>query len=241
MKKHIPNLLTLGNLFCGFLSIGYATHGDFRNAAMLIFIAMMLDAVDGRAARILGVSGTLGKELDSLADVVSFGVAPAFIAANSYFAHLGMWGYVLAGLFPLFGAYRLARFNITDSEESMKYFKGIPIPPAGGIVVFLVFFVKMIPLWIFVLIFYGVALMMVSTIKIPSLKDIPLPRYGTIITLFLFYMFYLVAKNQFESVPIFFYVALITYILFISMRFIKVKEIKIIRRKRKPRNKRRRF
>jgi len=241
MKKHIPNLLTLGNLFCGFLSIGYATQGDIRNAAILIFIAMMLDAVDGRAARILGVSGTLGKELDSLADVVSFGAAPAFIAASTYFAGLGMWGFVLAGIFPLFGAYRLARFNITDSEESMKYFKGIPIPPAGGIVVFLAFFVKLIPLWVFVLIFYGLALMMVSTIKIPSFKDIPLPRYGTIITLFLFYMFYLVAKNQFESVPIFFYVALITYFLFIGVRFIKVKEIKIIRRKRKPRNKRRRF
>jgi CDP-diacylglycerol--serine O-phosphatidyltransferase len=241
MKKHIPNLLTLGNLYCGFLSMGYVINGDIRNAAILIFIAMMLDAVDGRAARILGVQNNMGKELDSLADVVSFGAAPAFIAAHTYFAGLGMWGFVLAGLFPLFGAYRLARFNITSSDESMKYFRGIPIPPAGGIVVFLAFFVKLIPLWIFVLIFYGLALLMVSTIKIPSFKDIPLPRYGTIISLFLFYMFYLVAKNKFESVPIFFYVALAIYILFISVRFVKVKEIKIIRRRRPPRNKRRRF
>ncbi|MBH0156705.1 MULTISPECIES: CDP-diacylglycerol--serine O-phosphatidyltransferase [Bacillales] len=241
MKKHIPNLLTLGNLFCGFLSIGYVSNGDIRNAAILIFIAMMLDAVDGRAARILGVSGNLGKELDSLADVVSFGVAPAYFVANTYFAHLGMWGFLFAGLFPLFGAYRLARFNITAAEESMKYFKGIPIPLAGGIVVFLVFFVKWIPLWIFVLLFYGLGLLMVSTIKIPSFKDIPMPRYGTIISLFLFYMFYLLAKNRFESVPIFFYVALATYFLFIGVRFIKVKEIKIRRPRRPRRNKRRRF
>ena len=241
MKKHIPNLLTLGNLFCGFLSIGYVANGDIRNASILIFIAMMLDAVDGRAARILGVSGNLGKELDSLADVVSFGAAPAFIAANTYFSNIGMWGIVLTGIFPLFGAYRLARFNITPEDESMKYFKGIPIPLAGGIVVFLVFFVKWIPLWIFVLLFYGLGLLMVSTMKIPSFKDIPMPRYGTIITLFLFYMFYLVAKNQFESVPFFFYVALGTYFLFIGLRFVKVKEIKIRRPRRPRRNKRRRF
>ncbi|MBY6037142.1 CDP-diacylglycerol--serine O-phosphatidyltransferase [Fictibacillus nanhaiensis] len=235
MKKHIPNLLTLGNLYCGFLSIAYVMQGDIRNATILIFIAIMLDALDGRAARILGVSNAIGKELDSLADVVSFGVAPAFLVAHTYFAHLDMWGVIVAGLFPLFGAYRLARFNITSSEESMKYFRGIPITLAGGIVAFLILFSKSIPLWIFVLLYYGLALLMVSTKKIPSFKDIPLPRYGTLVTLFLFYMFYLVAKNQFASVPIFFYVALGLYILFIVGRFIKVKEIRIRRRPRRPR------
>ena len=74
-----------------------------RNATILIFIAIMLDAVDGRVARILGVSNELGKELDSLADIVSFGVVPALLASYTYFNDFGMYGIVMAGLFPLFG------------------------------------------------------------------------------------------------------------------------------------------
>ena len=140
MKKHIPNMLTLGNLLCGFLSIGCIITGDLRNATILIFIALMLDALDGRVARILGVSNEMGKELDSLADIVSFGVAPAFLAVHTYFNGFGQVGLLIAGLFPLFGAYRLARFNITDQAESVKYFKGIPITLAGGIVAFCVLF-----------------------------------------------------------------------------------------------------
>lgn len=233
MKRHIPNLLTLGNLYCGFFSIGYIIQGDSKNATILIFIAIMLDALDGRVARILGVTNEMGKELDSLADVVSFGVAPAFLAAHTYFADFNyLFGVFMAGFFPVFGAYRLARFNMTSSEESLKHFTGIPITLAGAIVTFLVLFVKVIPLWIFLLVFYGLALLMVSTIKIPSFKSIKLPKNGVIVTLFLFYMFYLVAKSQFEKVPIFFYAALGIYILFIIIRFIRVKEPKLPKWKR---------
>ncbi|EIT84785.1 CDP-diacylglycerol--serine O-phosphatidyltransferase [Fictibacillus macauensis ZFHKF-1] len=233
MKKHIPNLLTLGNLYCGFFSIGYIIHGDSKNATILIFIAIMLDAIDGRAARLLGVANEMGKELDSLADVVSFGVAPAFLAAHTYFSGLDyITGVVMAGLFPVFGAYRLARFNMTPKEESMNHFTGIPITLAGAVVTFLVLFVKVIPLWIFIIAFYGLALLMVSTIKIPSFKSIRMPKNGVIVTLFLFYMFYLVSKAKFERVPIFFYVALAIYILFMIFRFIRVKEPKLPRWKR---------
>ncbi|MDN4524952.1 CDP-diacylglycerol--serine O-phosphatidyltransferase [Fictibacillus fluitans] len=233
MKKHIPNLLTLGNLYCGFFSIGYIIDGDSKNATILIFIAIMLDAVDGRVARILGVTNEMGKELDSLADVVSFGVAPAFLAAHTYLADFHyIYGVAMAGIFPVFGAYRLARFNVTSSEESLKRFTGIPITMAGAIVTFLVLFVKTIPLWIFLVAFYGLAVLMVSTIKIPSFKSIRLPKNGVIVTLFLFYMFYLLAKARFEKVPVFFYVALAIYILFIIIRFIQVKEPKLPKWKR---------
>ncbi|MDQ0247009.1 CDP-diacylglycerol--serine O-phosphatidyltransferase [Bacillus fengqiuensis] len=232
MKRHIPNLFTFGNLFCGFLSIAYIINDDLRNATILIFIAIMLDAVDGRIARILGVSNPIGKELDSLADIVSFGVAPAFLAAHTYFIDFNMYGIIMSGLFPLFGSYRLARFNITSQDESLKHFEGIPITLAGGIVTFLTLFVKAIPLWIFILLFYGLCFFMVSRIKIPSFKKVGLPRYSVLITLFLFYMFYLIAKSRFENVPVLFYVALITYILFITVRYIKEKETRFPMRRK---------
>lgn len=245
MKKHIPNMLTLGNLLCGFLAIGCIITGDLRNATILIFIALMLDALDGRVARILGVSNEMGKELDSLADIVSFGVAPAFLAVHTYFNDFGQVGMLIAGLFPLFGAYRLARFNITDQAESVKYFKGVPITLAGGIVAFLVLFSASIPLWVFIILYYGLCILMVSTMKIPSFKKVGRPKNSVLITLFLFYSFYLVAKSRFESVPLSFYIALGTYILLIVVRYIKEKEpkfpnkkkvkkqkIKVIRKKR---------
>jgi CDP-diacylglycerol--serine O-phosphatidyltransferase len=226
MKKHIPNAFTFGNLFCGFLSTSYTINGDLKSATILIFIAIMLDAVDGRIARILGVSNPIGKELDSLADIVSFGVAPAYLTAYSYFSEFNIYGLVMAGIFPMFGAYRLARFNITSQEESLKHFKGIPITLAGGVVTFLVLFQKDIALWIFVIVFYLLCILMVSRIKLPSFKKIGLPKNSVLITLFIFYMFYLFAKAEFEQVPWLFYVALSIYILFISVRYIKEKEPK---------------
>jgi CDP-diacylglycerol---serine O-phosphatidyltransferase len=224
MKRHIPNLFTFGNLFCGFLSIAYIINDHLKEAVILILIAIMLDVVDGRVARILGVSNAIGKELDSLADIVSFGVAPAFLTAFTYFDDYNMYGIIMSGFFPLFGAYRLARFNITSSEESLKHFKGIPITLAGGIVAFLTLFVHLIPIWLFIILYYGLCFFMVSTIKIPSMKKVGLPKYSVLVTLFLFYMFYLFAKARFENVPIFFYVALITYLIFIITKYFKEKE-----------------
>jgi CDP-diacylglycerol---serine O-phosphatidyltransferase len=228
-KRYIPNALTFGNLFCGFLSLGYIINQDIRNATILIFIAMMLDALDGRAARILGVSNDFGKELDSLADIVSFGIAPAFLAIYTYFIDYGMAGMVIAGVFPLFGAYRLARFNLTSTNEPSKYFRGIPITFAGGLVAFLVLFYKVIPVPIFAVIYFVLGILMASTFKIPSFKDIPLPKYSFLVTIFLLYMTYLITKSK--NVPIFFYVALGTYILFILLRFVKEKEIKFPKRR----------
>ncbi len=228
-KRYIPNALTFGNLFCGFLSLGYIINQDIRNATILIFIAMMLDALDGRAARILGVSNDFGKELDSLADIVSFGIAPAFLAIYTYFIDYGMAGMVIAGVFPLFGAYRLARFNLTSTNEPSKYFRGIPITFAGGLVAFLVLFYKVIPVPVFAVIYFVLGILMASSFKIPSFKDIPLPKYSFLVTIFLLYMTFLIAKSN--KVPIFFYVALGIYILFILLRFVKEKEIKFPKRR----------
>src|SRR5574342_31866 len=139
--KMIPNMFTLGNLYCGFLSIGFAANGQFNNAAILILIGMMLDSMDGRLARMLKADSQLGKELDSLADIVTFGVAPSFLVYYTYFHNFGILGTLVAGLFPLFGAYRLARFNISTDKSSLNYFIGVPITAAGGIMAILTLFV----------------------------------------------------------------------------------------------------
>ncbi|OZM58093.1 CDP-diacylglycerol--serine O-phosphatidyltransferase [Lottiidibacillus patelloidae] len=224
LKRGIPNAFTLGNLYCGFLSVGFAAQGQFKNAAILILIGMMLDSMDGRVARMLNAESELGKELDSLADVVTFGVAPAFLVYYTSFADFGMLGYLVAALFPLFGAFRLARFNIKATTSSSKYFTGVPITAAGGILALLTLFGDKIPNIVVSVTFTALCFLMVSKVKIPSFKEIPLPKYGTIITVFLGCVIYLVYKQTHEQFPIFLYIAIPLYIAYIGYRINKNKK-----------------
>ncbi|MBU8878076.1 CDP-diacylglycerol--serine O-phosphatidyltransferase [Bacillus sp. FJAT-29790] len=221
--KMIPNMLTLGNLYCGFLSIGFAANGQFKNAAILILIGMMLDSMDGRAARMLNVDGELGKQLDSLADIVTFGVAPSFLVYYTYFFQFGVLGFVVAGLFPLFGAFRLARFNISSNKSSLNYFVGVPITAAGGILAILTLFGDKIPHIITTVVFTGMCFLMVSKIRIPSLKEIPLPKYGTIVTIFIGSLLYLIYKGKFGQFPYLIYIATPLYVAYLAYRFVKWK------------------
>lgn len=221
--KLIPNMFTLGNLYCGFLSIGFAAHGEYHNAAILILIGMMLDSMDGRLARMLNVDGDLGKELDSLADIVTFGIAPSFLVYYTYFFHFGLVGLAIAGLFPLFGAFRLARFNISPKKQSLHYFVGVPITAAGGILAILTLFGTVIPHIVTTVIFTALCFLMVSSIHIPSLKEVPLPKYGTIVTLFLICLLFVLYQNHFQQFPVLIYVAAPVYIAYIAYRFIKGK------------------
>lgn len=222
VKKSIPNIFTLSNLFCGFLSIGFAANGDFKNAAVLILIGMMLDSMDGRIARILNAQSDLGKELDSLADIVTFGVAPAILIYHISFSEFGLIGYMIAGLFPLFGAYRLARFNIT-SKNSNDFFTGVPITAAGGILTLLALLNHWLPNILINAIFMSLCFLMVSKLKIPSFKKVPLPKYGTIITLLLGYVLFLIIKSN--DYPKFIYIAIPLYITFIGYRIKKGKQL----------------
>ncbi|MEH7121580.1 CDP-diacylglycerol--serine O-phosphatidyltransferase [Neobacillus vireti] len=223
IRNSIPNLFTLANLFFGFLSVMSSAEGDYKNAAILILIGMMLDSMDGRIARMLRADSELGKELDSLADIVTFGVAPAMMAYYSYFSSFGIVGMAVAGLFPLFGAYRLARFNINAVKSSLKYFTGVPITAAGGLLTLLTLFQLKMPGFIFVIAFVLLCILMVSTIKIPSLKEIPLPKYGIIITLFLGYAIYIVFKKEQHRFPYFIYVAIPLYVTFIGYQWVRTK------------------
>ncbi|WP_097026546.1 CDP-diacylglycerol--serine O-phosphatidyltransferase [Clostridium peptidivorans] len=129
-KNAVPNIFTLSNLAFGVLSLIMTFQGDYKMASLFILIAGLIDRYDGRVARFLDVSSEIGKELDSLADLVSFGVAPSILVFNLYnFSELGFLGYLLLLIFPLSGAYRLARYNITSFDG---LFTGVPITAAGS-------------------------------------------------------------------------------------------------------------
>lgn len=205
IKQQIPNFITLGNLYCGFLSTGYATVGEYRNAAILILIGMMLDSMDGKLARMLHVQSPIGKQLDSLADIVTFGVAPCFLVYYTAFFQYGILGFIITGLFPLFGAYRLARFNVESEESDSNYFTGIPITAAGGILALLTLFNNYIPSIITLVIFIALCFLMISNLKIPSFKNVPLPRYETIITITIGAIILVILISSYQKFPYLFF------------------------------------
>lgn len=134
-KKAIPNILTLINLSLGVVAIILSTQANngksvnaLINASLLILVAALTDRFDGKAARHFNVVSDLGKELDSLSDLISFGVAPIIITWKISFCYLGPIGYILSVIFPIAGAYRLARYNVTPFDN---IFQGIPITIAG--------------------------------------------------------------------------------------------------------------
>jgi CDP-diacylglycerol--serine O-phosphatidyltransferase len=181
----LPNLITTAALFAGFYGIVAATQGKFEQASVAIFIAMILDALDGRVARMTNTQSEFGAEYDSLADMGSFGLAPALVMYEWSLSSLvnvsyplGKLGWLAAFLFVACAALRLARFNTKASNTDKRYFQGLPSPAAAGVVVGFVWAcfdngidgdsVAMIALPIIV--FAG--LMMVSNVSYYSFKDI---------------------------------------------------------------------
>ena len=144
----LPNLITLSSVFCGLFSITESAaatqESDFVRAAMLIVFAMFFDLLDGRVARMTKTESAFGLQLDSLADVVSFGAAPALLVYQWSLSRLGLLGLGISFAFVACGAIRLARFNVLSMAESGaptkpgKYIVGLPIPPAAGMLVALV-------------------------------------------------------------------------------------------------------
>src|SRR5690606_7807176 len=121
----------------------------------------------------------------------------------------------VSGLFPLFGAFRLARFNISSSKSSINYFIGVPITAAGGILALLTLFGDRIPNIVTTVVFTALCFLMVSRIRIPSLKEVPLPKYGTIVTIFLGSILYLIYKGTYEQFPYLIYFAAPLYIAYL--------------------------
>ena len=187
----LPSLLTVANLFCGYACVVYATRQDFDTAALLIGIAMVLDTLDGFFARLTHSTSAFGVQLDSLADIVSFGLAPAILAFTWGLWPLGRVGWAVGFLYLTATAMRLARFNIQSGNPGDKrYFAGMPSPAAAGVIASTVYLFPVglqewrqaIPALAMVLV---PALLMVSTIRFRSVKAIDVGWRRSYLALFM--------------------------------------------------------
>lgn len=168
----LPSLITVGNLFCGYACVMYAMRGDLVTAAPFIGVAVILDLLDGRIARMTGTTSAFGVEFDSLADVVSFGVAPAVLAFAWGLSELGRWGWAAGFLYLSAAAIRLARFNIqTATATDKRYFMGMPSPAAAGVPAATIYF------WPYPLIGTAQAMAAIAVVVIPALLMVSSIRY----------------------------------------------------------------
>ncbi len=176
----LPNLITTASLFAGFYAIVAAIDGRFLAAAWAIFVALILDGLDGRIARMTHSTSNFGVQYDSLADLVSFGVAPALLVYLWALKPFKQFGWVAAFLFVVCGALRLARFNVQSGSMDPRYFNGFPIPAAAMVIATAIAFYYQIGEWapekdkyILVMI-YVLSFLMVSNIKYFSFKKVEL-------------------------------------------------------------------
>lgn len=174
----LPSIITVGNMFCGYACVVFAMHHDLVTAAPFIGFAVVLDMLDGRIARMTKTTSAFGLEFDSLADVISFGLAPAVLAFAWGLSELGRIGWAAGFVFVTAAAMRLARFNLqTHSLTDKRYFIGMPSPAAAGVIAASVFAwpypLAGVPQAVAALAIVLVpALLMVSTIRFRSFKNI---------------------------------------------------------------------
>ncbi len=173
----LPNLITAAGIFAGFYVIIAATDGHYERAAWFILVAAIFDGLDGKVARLTGTSSKFGVELDSLADVISFGVAPGVLLYLWALRPFGKLGWLAAFLYVICGALRLARFNVQVSTVESRRFVGIPIPAAACIVAtcVLLFYelggTGTIKMFSMVVLVFLLAILMISNVEYLSLKD----------------------------------------------------------------------
>jgi len=178
----LPNLFTTGNLFCGFWAIISVFQEKFYYAAVAILLASVFDILDGKVARLSGATSKFGVQYDSLADLVSFGVAPALLAFSWALRPYGKFGWLAAFLFVVCGALRLARFNVMSASGDTKYFKGLPIPAAATMIALtILLYLRLIETgWVkdivLLIMIYVLAFLMVSNIRYVSFKEFDLAR-----------------------------------------------------------------
>ena len=178
----LPNVLTTFGLFAGFFAIILATKGQYADAAIAIFVAMLFDGLDGRVARLTNTQSSFGEQYDSMADMLSFCVAPALLVYFWQFSDMGKIGWLGAFVYTAAGALRLARFNTQIGVDDKRYFQGLPSPAAAALVAGMVWTKQSIGVteydqyltlisWI---ILVGAGILMVSNVRYYSFKEINL-------------------------------------------------------------------
>ena len=209
----LPNLFTTAALFSGFYAIVQSMNNKFEYAAVAIFIAMVLDGLDGRVARMTHTQSEFGAEYDSLSDMVSFGVAPSLLIYEWAFRDLGKWGWFAAFIYCVCAALRLARFNANIDVVDKRYFQGLPSPAAAALVAGFVWVLGDIGYtgndirWYAAALTVFAGLSMVSSLRFYSFKDFNLRRSVPFIVIFLLAMFFVV---------VFSYPAGVLFILFLT-------------------------
>ena len=178
----LPNLFTLAGLFGGFYAIVMAMNGRFDQAAIGVFSAMVLDSLDGRVARMTNTQSAFGEQMDSLADMVSFGAAPSLIAYVWALTGLGRWGWIAAFVYCACAALRLARFNVNTAVVDKRFFQGLPSPAAAALVAGFIWLMdeagfqgEEVRWYMFALTLYA-GLTMVTNVPFYSFKDLSLKR-----------------------------------------------------------------
>jgi CDP-diacylglycerol--serine O-phosphatidyltransferase len=185
----LPNLMTTGCLFAGFYAIIAAIDGNFVRAGIAVFVAMVFDGLDGRIARWTGTESTFGKEYDSLADMVSFGVAPAIVTYQWGVVRIAEYGdawrrfaWLVAFFYAAAAALRLARFNARAATADKRYFEGLPSPSAAATVAAFIWFFSqwrepgLVGLVVAVTVTGLAGALMVSSFSYPSLKQVDVDR-----------------------------------------------------------------
>tara|TARA_B100000678_G_scaffold150166_1_gene125186 strand:- start:470 stop:1267 length:798 start_codon:yes stop_codon:yes gene_type:complete len=196
----LPNILTLVGVCIGLSSIKFAFDGKFELSIIAVIVAGIIDGLDGRIARLIKGTSKVGKELDSLTDVISFGVAPAFIMYFWSLSEIGRLGWLISLIYVICVALRLARFNVNsegDSSWKDNFFEGIP-SPAGGILVLmpLIYSFSEIQLFnpnyktIVPILFISISILLISKIPTYSLKKIVVPRSATIFLLLIVALYF---------------------------------------------------
>ena len=229
----LPNFFTASSIFIGVISIVEASKGHFVLASWLILLALIFDGLDGRVARMTNTTSKIGVEFDSLADIISFGIAPAMLLYFFIGHEFGRFGILVSALYVIFGAIRLARFNISTAKTDPNVFIGLPIPTAAIFVSMwiLLFHKYTLENYSIILLFLalGVAILMVSNFRYPSFKKIQLGKPMVFKTLILLTMaaslLYLFSAEGFAII-------ILTYILYGPLRALRNLNLRKIKIKR---------
>ena len=203
----LPSLFTTGNVFCGFYAFIAVLNEQFYFAAWAIVAGMIFDGLDGRIARLTKTTSAFGEQYDSLADIITFGMAPAFLAYSWVLKPFGRLGWMAAFLFLLCAALRLARFNVTKPEIRSEHFVGLPSPASAVVIASIViafedlFATRMNP-FIMVMVVYALAFLMVSNIKYPAFKQFDFKK-RVVFSRFLFVILFIYVLATIPRVALF--------------------------------------